>query len=322
MILKIVIAGSSALQITAGIIAYRHSKIFKERLLWLLLTFSFFLFSLYSFSFLFNSEPASITLFTMFRAMVLFVISFLFMVCIIGLGRQEALSMKNNLCDGTDDIEAALREKDVLLKEVHHRIKNNLQVIASILDLSSLEVNDRECCGLFEDAVAKISTMAIIHSQLYQNERFDRINMEKHLGEIVFYLKNFYDNGNLHRYEFYIENEKYISLNQGFPVTLILTELISNSLKHAFPGDGNGTISVFYSVDAGKNVSLQVVDTGQGFEIEKEGSESETMGLLLVKNLVQDQLKGSIEFIEDEGTRVVISFPFEDVYDCAKDNGC
>jgi two-component sensor histidine kinase len=280
------------------------------------------MFSLYSFSFLFNSEQTPVTLLTMFRATVLLVISFLFIVCIIGFGRQETLAAKNNHSGNMDDLERALREKDVLMKEVHHRVKNNLQVIASILDLSSLEVNDRECCRLFEDAVAKISTMAIIHSQLYQNERFDRINMEEHLGEIVFYLKNFYDNGNLHRYEFYIENEKYISLNQGVPVTLILTELISNSLKHAFPGNGNGTISVYYSVDAGKKVSLQIVDTGLGFEREKEGNESETMGLLLVKNLVQDQLKGSIEFIENEGTRVVITFPFEDVYDRAKDNGC
>ncbi|HON79970.1 MAG TPA: sensor histidine kinase [Spirochaetota bacterium] len=321
MKLIIILAGSLLLQLIAGIISFRYFVLLKVKMFWFLMTCSFFLLSFYSFSLLWDIEQISATYPEMFRAIILCGSSFLFSACLLVFGRRQAVAIKDEYSLVLHELRTALKEKDVLLKEVHHRVKNNLQVIASILDLSSLEVADRDCSGLFDDAVAKISTMAIIHSQLYQSERFDRINMEEHLNEMVFYLKNFYENGHQHRFEFFIENERYITLNQEVPATLILTELISNSLKHGFPGNGGGKISVYYSVDAQKSVLLRIKDTGIGFERDNEASEPETMGLLLVRNLVQDQLKGSITFINDGGTEVIISFPFEDVHEYTKDNG-
>jgi two-component sensor histidine kinase len=94
-----------------------------------------------------------------------------------------------------DELEASIREKEFLLQEIHHRVKNNLQVISSILDMSGLRTEDPCALDLIENARSKIQTMAFIHSQLYRSERFDQIEMGEHIGELVQYLKTVYAGG-------------------------------------------------------------------------------------------------------------------------------
>lgn len=320
MVSKILTTLSIILQLSAGILAFRYSMTSKMKLLWRLLSLSCIIISLYCFSTLHVFDAMVLSDIEIFKGLFLCGGSLLIVLCIVGFGRHIIDPGEYNAAIA--QLQSALRDKDVLLKDVHHRIKNNLQVIASILDLNSIEVSGQEYGSLFTDAIAKISTMSIIHSQLYQSGSFDRISMDTHLNEIIFYLKNFYKNGNLHQYEFSIDNGPYITLNQVIPVTLILTELISNILKHAFLPSQTGMISIYFHVDADNNASLLVKDNGSGINFENDDSGTETMGLLLVRNLVQDQLKGSINFLNDCGTEVHITFPFEDVHVFTKSDDC
>lgn len=203
-------------------------------------------------------------------------------------------------------LRAALAEKEILLKEVHHRVKNNLQIISSLLDMNRSRCGDERVSDTLSGACARIHTMAMIHNQLYQSSRFDRINMQDYIQELATHLSQVYGKSSRIALEIRVENIT-LSLIQAMPCALIFNELISNSFKHAFKPDRAGIIAI--SMTAGDHsVSVRFQDNGVGIPEDMDLLNAKSLGMKLINNLVVKQLKGSLRICRNPGTEIVFSF--------------
>ncbi|MRR06394.1 MAG: PAS domain S-box protein [Deltaproteobacteria bacterium] len=202
----------------------------------------------------------------------------------------------------------ALAEKVVLLKEVHHRVKNNLQIISSLLDLQSEAIRDEKTLRTFRESQNRIQAMALIHQKLYQSESLAFIDLREYIEELSNYLysASVKDPNLIHlRIEV---GEVLLGMDEAIPCGLIINELISNSLKHAFPEGRAGEICIRCGIEDGWIV-LAVSDTGIGLPLGLDAGSTETLGLQLVTMLVK-QLRGRISVgSEQAGTVFSITFP-------------
>ena len=207
-----------------------------------------------------------------------------------------------------EKIQASLREKEVLLKEIHHRVKNNLQIISSLLDLSRRRTENQEAVDLLSDARAKVHTMALIHAQLYQSDRFDRIDMGRHIQELFNFLAAIYETKS--RFVTYLAKPSDVSLEltQAIPCALVLNEVISNAFKHAFKEGEKGTIEASIQRTADDTIVIRVKDDGKGIPEEIDIDNTNGLGLKLARNLIQSQLGGRIRVEGNGGTEIVIEF--------------
>jgi PAS domain S-box-containing protein len=208
--------------------------------------------------------------------------------------------------------EAALRsslaEKDSLLKEVHHRVKNNLQIISSLLSLQGRKVQNREALDLLQDAQNRVRSMALLHETLYRSGNLARVDFPQYVKSICNHLVRSCACG--------AENIRLsqdiadvaLDMDQAIPAGLIISELVTNALKHAFPARAEGEISVELQVAGEKHLVLRVSDNGVGFPAERRSQSSETLGLILVENLSR-QLDGQLSIKSDHGTVFEIVFP-------------
>lgn len=205
----------------------------------------------------------------------------------------------------------SVKEKEILLKEVHHRVKNNLQVINSILNLQSSYVKDPETLEIIVESQNRIRSMSYIHESLYQTKNFSSINFQNYISNLVQNL--------VHSYEVYNEkinlveeiDEVDLPLDQAIPCGLILNELVTNSLKYAYPGDMKGDISIkVYEKD--KKVFIEVEDFGVGLPDNFNISESDSLGLSLVDTLIE-QLDGELTLDNTNGTKFLIIFGKQEV---------
>ena len=203
-------------------------------------------------------------------------------------------------------IKKSLREKEILLKEIHHRVNNNLQIISSLLSLQSRNVVNKEDYKLFVESQNRVMAMAMIHEMLYQSEDLNHINFSNYIRDLVSNL--FYSYGIKNRISPII-NVGPVSLNieTAIPCGLIISELVSNSLKYAYPDNAVGKVSI--SLKSLKNeLELIVSDDGVGFPEEMDFNKTESsLGLKLVNSLIK-QLDGSIELDRSQGTKFTIKF--------------
>ena len=206
-----------------------------------------------------------------------------------------------------EQIEASLREKELLLSEIHHRVKNNFEIISSLLDMSSMTADNKETQDLLIGSRSRIHSMAMIHSQLYQSDRFDGIDMAKHASELAENLRYLYNREK--DIQLMIEpSEVYLFIKQAIPCALILNELMTNSLKHAFTDRAQGTIRISIHNVNDNTVRLRMKDDGRGIPKGEGVKPGGALGLELVKHLVTGQLKGEIQFSNDHGTDICIEF--------------
>jgi len=205
-----------------------------------------------------------------------------------------------------DLIKSSLKEKELLLSEIHHRVKNNFEIISSLLDMSSMGTENREIKDYLLDSKSRIHSMAMIHSQLYQSEHFERIDMVRHIEDLGEHLIFLY--GKEKKVNLKIEPSKvYLSIKQAIPCALIINELITNALKYAFVDKKHGKIHVSIHDDNDNKVLLRVKDDGGGVS-ESVGVIPASWGLELVDHLVVGQLKGEISIHHDDGTDICIEF--------------
>lgn len=206
-----------------------------------------------------------------------------------------------------EQIKKDLDEKNILLKEVHHRVKNNLQIISSLLHLQADVSKDELIKAVLEDLRMRIVSMSLIHNQLYRTGVFSEIDMEEYVKTLSDEVLHAYGRAEGVKVTVSIRDQK-LDLQTVIPCGLILNELISNSLKHAFDGRKDGAI--FIGLDRGKDEGwlLTYADNGKGLGRPEEARKSESLGLLLVRGLIQ-QLEGKAEVFTEGGTRYVISFP-------------
>lgn len=201
----------------------------------------------------------------------------------------------------------ALKEKNLLLKEIHHRVKNNLQIISSLLNLQKGYIKDPEDAKLFLDSQMQVRSMALVHEHLYQSDRLSRIEIRSYLQtlcENLFEAYGAYTRGvNL---KFQVE-EVTFDINTATPLGLLVNELVSNSLKYAFPGQQGGNISVHLETNQDTCVLL-VADDGVGMPENFRIDQSNTLGYQLIVALVE-QLEGTLETLPQKGTAFRIYFP-------------
>ncbi|MES2396153.1 MAG: histidine kinase dimerization/phosphoacceptor domain -containing protein [Bacteroidota bacterium] len=203
-------------------------------------------------------------------------------------------------------IKSSLLEKETLLAEIHHRVKNNLAVISGLLGLQSSYIENADAKKAFEECRNRIQTMALIHDKLYHNETLSKIDFCEYINDLVRHIKNSY-NPAVSEIEFSVMcHETYLDIGLAVPCGLILNELISNAYKHAFKGKQKGKIKIVCS-STDKNFTLMVSDDGLGFDMEKALIEPRSLGLTLVKTLV-GQINGDIKTTFNEGTAFYISF--------------
>jgi two-component sensor histidine kinase len=206
-----------------------------------------------------------------------------------------------------DQLKASLREKEVLLKEIHHRVKNNLQVISSLLYLQSKRVIEPETLKMFVDSQNRVRSMALVHEQLYQTEDLARVNVAEYVRSLASFLFRSYGlNANRIRLNIDVA-ELSLGVNVAVPCGMIINELLSNVLKHAFPGDTRGAIYIGFSSGPDGRYTLVVEDNGIGLPEEVDFRHSRSLGLQLVNTLVE-QLEGTIELDTRTGTRFEIMF--------------
>ncbi len=203
-------------------------------------------------------------------------------------------------------IRSSLREKEVLLQEVHHRVKNNLQVISSILNLQSSFVEDEKTLEILAESQNRIKTMSYIHETLYQTSDFSSIGFSEYIETLARNLHQSYTPKGT-KVELVLETaEIVLDLDQAIPCGLIMNELVSNALKYAFNGRAEGILSIRISQDERK-ISLEVKDNGIGFPKGFVPEESDSLGLYLVYALVE-QLDAEIELNHSNGTCFLITF--------------
>ncbi|MEG4913352.1 PAS domain S-box protein [Microcoleus sp. B7-D4] len=204
-------------------------------------------------------------------------------------------------------IQAALREKEVLIKEIHHRVKNNMQVISSLLQLQAQYIEDEPTLALFEESQTRIHSMALIHEQLYQSEHLDRIALPPYVENLVANLYQSFGCGNT-SIKFNLKIAPiYLNIETAIPCGLIINELVSNSLKYAFISKLHGEISIsFHEIDD-HQFHLTIQDNGRGFPADFDVENTETLGLRLVKMLAY-QLEASIAIDSQCGTCYTLIF--------------
>ncbi|MCC6866140.1 MAG: PAS domain S-box protein [Ignavibacteria bacterium] len=200
----------------------------------------------------------------------------------------------------------SLKEKELLLKEIHHRVKNNLQIIISLLKLQSKFVIDPNDADIFNKSRSRVETMALIHEKLYKSQDISHIDLNSYLKELVNQLIKAYKIG-ASKVEFYLNAETiYVTIDTAIPCGLIVNELINNILKHAFPDGYNGKIELNLH-RYNDNLLLEVSDNGVGIPGNVEFDNNDTLGMQLIDTLVK-QLDGDIEVNKDNGTCFKILF--------------
>jgi len=216
--------------------------------------------------------------------------------------RTMELSAKN------DRLRASLAEKEVLLKEVHHRVKNNLQIITTLLDLQFESIDDERTLRALRDSQDRIKALALVHEKLYQSSDLGSIDFAEYIEKLARFLCSTYmtdperitlkvDAGHLP-----------LEIERAIPCGLIVNELVSNAFKHAFPDGRKGEITIHLHSEDDGQIWLTVTDNGTGLAPGVDFRDTATLGLQLV-NMLTKQLAGEIELRNENGASFTLSFP-------------
>ncbi|MCC5629299.1 sensor histidine kinase [Nostoc sphaeroides] len=205
-------------------------------------------------------------------------------------------------------IQASLLEKEVLLKEIYHRVKNNLQVISSLLSLQSAYIKDQDDLVIFKQSQQRIASMALVHEKLYESQDLARINFGEYIRDLVASLFSAYEvNEDAIALRINIDEQVFLGLDTAIPCSLIIHELVSNSLKYAFPTGRNGTIYIEINKDTDHQVTLIVSDNGIGLPSNFNFKNMASLGWQLVDALT-NQLAGNIDIQGAIGVKCQVKF--------------
>jgi two-component sensor histidine kinase/DNA-binding NarL/FixJ family response regulator len=207
-------------------------------------------------------------------------------------------------------LRSALREREYLIREIHHRVKNNMQIISSLINLSSREIKDKTTLDVLRQIKLRIRSMAMIHEKLLKSENLDRVDLGDFIRDLAIHLLQFFRIES-HRITLKIDAEKVdLPIETAVPCGLIAGEALSNAMKHAFPEGRKGEIAVSLRRISPEEVVLSVRDDGIGLPSRIDVASAETMGLTIMNALV-DQLDGRLEHVADHGSefRVVFKSP-------------
>jgi two-component sensor histidine kinase len=218
---------------------------------------------------------------------------------------QAAISLEN--AGLYSELQATLAEKNVLLKEVHHRVKNNLQLISSLLNLQAYRITDPATLELFADSRNRLRSMALVHENLYRAGNLARVPMQVHIQELCAHLFRAYaPRGDPVTFELRVAEQQF-DLGSALTCGLIVNELVSNALKHAFPGRRPGRISVELERHEGTRHVLCVRDDGVGLPPALDFESADSLGFQLVRDFTE-QLAGKVMVSREGGTTFTVTF--------------
>ncbi|MDL1898586.1 GAF domain-containing protein, partial [Anaerolineae bacterium CFX7] len=207
-----------------------------------------------------------------------------------------------------EEIKLSLKEKEVLLKEIHHRVKNNLQIITSLLNLQSAQIKDPETLAMFRESQARVRSMALIHEKLYQSKDLARIDFSGYVRELMVYLFRSYTVSPDQIQTEFEMGEIYLGIDTAIPCGLIISELVTNAMKYAFPNGRRGRLAIALHPRDDGNLVLRIADNGVGFPDDFDWRESDSLGLQLVSTLTS-QLHGKMEVSGRDGACFTLTFP-------------
>lgn len=214
----------------------------------------------------------------------------------------ERIIAENNL------LRTSNREKELLLKEIHHRVKNNLQIIASLLKLQSFTAKDPEIETMFELSLHRISSMALVHELLYQSDNFSRIDFKEYLERLLHLLLDSMEEKK-DRIALKLNiDQVFLNINTAIPLGLLINEIVTNSLKHGFISQNEGEIYIELLIEQSPYFELKIGDDGHGYSEDFKIDDSESLGLQLIHSL-SEQLTGQIRRdFNRKGTHYVLNF--------------
>lgn len=211
-----------------------------------------------------------------------------------------------------ENLLASLRDKEVMLREIHHRVKNNLQIISGLLDMTRKRAQDPATISILMDMMMKIDTMAQIHTRLYESKTFNKIDMNTQIRDQISALSNIYSSKDCEISTTIKSSSAYLSVDQAIPCALMVNEILTNAFKHAFKGRERGSIEIL-AVQEDGHMNITIRDDGVGISRNLDTVHGNSLGFKLIRALIQYQLKGSYMINNDNGTEVVIKFPVQPV---------
>lgn len=223
---------------------------------------------------------------------------------------REIVQQHDSLLHAKELVDASLKEKELLLAELHHRVKNNLAIIAGLLNLQEDATANEEARRIISDSRTRIMSMAMVHRMLYENQDLKRIRLSRYTSELVYELFN---SANLLKTVEVDEayDDIVLPVNKSIPLGLILNEIVTNTIKYAFRGmkRGEGRLTIRIREAAGGHVEMTVKDNGRGFATGQDFAQGNySLGLYLIRTLTE-QLDGDVRFSNENGAKVEIVFP-------------
>ena len=200
-----------------------------------------------------------------------------------------------------------MQEKEILLKEIYHRVKNNLLVVSSLLEIQSSSIEDPEIIKMFKNSQHRIHSMALVHEQLYQSKNLKELDLSVYLQALVEKISYSYDTS-LQGINFIVDTQSiHVNIETAHSCGLIVNELIANALEHAFPKQQTGNIWLTLQPNPKGQIVLTIKDDGVGLPFDFDFDSTESLGLKLVRILTR-QLEGELELQLTNGTCFQISF--------------
>lgn len=222
--------------------------------------------------------------------------------------RQSRLRKKNNtvITHKNEQLQHFLTEKEWLLKEIHHRVKNNLQIVMSLLNSQSAYIDNEPALTAIHDSQHRVHAMSLIHQKLYNTDNVSSIDMSLYIRELVSYLADCFNTGQRIRFELAVEPLE-MDVSQAVPLGLILNEAITNSIKYAFPNDREGVIKIALSNTSDSQYLLEISDNGIGIPSHSNNKRAGSLGMSLMAGLSED-LDGSLSIENNNGAIIRILF--------------
>lgn len=223
------------------------------------------------------------------------------------ISHRHVLEKEINLRNRSEELlKKSLNEREILLAEVHHRVKNNLAIISALINLQKDKLSDDVSKQIFEETKNRVYAMSLIHNLLYQNNSFAKIDFVEYVGKFCENISRSYQSKCTIEFEQQIDNIN-LDIKTAIPLGLILNELITNSLKHAFNNQNSGKITIGLTNIGKTHYKFWVSDSGVGMDHEMINSTS-SMGMNIVKSLVE-QIDGEINYERDNGSNFTITIP-------------
>lgn len=226
--------------------------------------------------------------------------------------KQKLKTLISNYEIKTQEVERSLHEKEYLLKEIHHRVKNNLQIVSGILQLQAIHSKNKEIKYIMNESQNRIKSMALIHQMLYQNEDIRYIPFKQYLEKLSMQIMSaLMVESNRIKVNIIIK-EIFLDVEKAIPLGLIVNELLSNAIKYAYPDESTGQIDIWLKNDSDNQYTLIVSDDGIGLPVDFDIKSTNTLGLQLV-TMLSKQLKSELTYKPGKGTEISLKFKLENM---------